>query len=267
MYIGRCLTGLLALGFLAGCGAPDEVYKRETFELDSPYQFFTTVSVELACESARRALLGQGYIIDSADAGSVKGKKAFLASMDESAVLEMNVVCIPRGEGATIFANAVQALYSVKKSAQSASVGVPVLGSISVPLAGSKDSLVKVGDATVSDKEFYQRFFAVVEYYVEQVTGTQPPNLPPPEGLIVPPISTPKPLEASPPAASGPESPPPAPAPESQPAAPETVTGGGEPPQTPAEGQQPAPTTPAAPGEEREPDLKPKPLLRRPITI
>jgi hypothetical protein len=196
---------------LGGCGGPDEAYKRETFEVDSPYQLLTTLPQDAACESARRALLGQGYIIDSADAGAVKARKAFRASGDESTVLEMNVVCVARAEDSTIFANAVESTYTVKKNAQSASVGVPVLGSISLPLAGSSDSLVKIGDATVNDKEFYQRFFTVVEYYLEQVAANResqaqtpaPPERPPappasPQaGPEVPPMES-QPVEQSP---------------------------------------------------------------------
>jgi hypothetical protein len=76
-------------------------------------------------------------------------------------VLEVHIACLPRGQGATIFANAVESRYTVKKSAQSASLGVPVLGSISVPLTGSSDSLDKIGDATVEDKDFYHRFLGL----------------------------------------------------------------------------------------------------------
>jgi len=167
--IRRLLPVLLVL---AGCqNQTAHVYTRETFELDSPYQLFTLEPPAVACESARRALLGQGYIIETASGEQVIGQKAFRASADETTMLRMNIVCTERGEGATVFANAVETLYAVKRTAQSASVGVPVIGSISLPLTGSTDSLVKVGDATVEDKAFYQRFFAVVDYYLEQVSA------------------------------------------------------------------------------------------------
>jgi hypothetical protein len=168
----RCflLVGLTCLG---GCGSP-EVYKQETFPLDSPFQLSTEVPAGVACEGARRALLGEGYVIDSANSGAVKGRKAFRGSGDETTVLEMNVVCIDRGAASTVFANAVQTIYTVKKSAQSASVGVSVLGSLSLPLRSSSDSMVKVGDATVNDKAFYQRFFVVVQHYLTQLAEGRP---------------------------------------------------------------------------------------------
>jgi hypothetical protein len=240
---------VLCVLILGGCGGPDEVYKRETFEVDSPYQLLTTLPQDSACESARRALLGQGYIIDSADAGAVKGRKAFRVSGDESTVLEMNVVCVARGEASTIFANAVESVYTVKKSAQSASVGVPVIGSISVPLSGSSDSLVKIGDATVNDKEFYQRFFTVIEYYLEQVaaTGTsdhrESPDVPAsPSG----PSTTPR---------TGSE----APAAEVQPAEPPAPT---SPPLS-----APAPAPESAPSSTPPDALPVRPSSRRPLSI
>lgn len=197
---------LAGLVILVGCGGPDKVYERENFELDSPYQWFTGLPVDLACEGARRALLGQGYIIEEAVPESVRGKKSFRNAGDESIVLEMTVVCTPRGNGATLFANAVQSLYRVKKNSQSASVGVPLLGSISVPIQGSSDSMVKAGDDTVNDKGFYQRFFAVVEYYLEEVAATRQIGAQSALGTSEPPaapateIATPGPVLTAPPA-------------------------------------------------------------------
>lgn len=173
---GGLFTGLRAmallggLGALAGCGGSNEaIYRRETFEVDSPYQHPSQLGFAQACEGSRRALLGQGYIIDTIEPGAVKGKKAFRAAESSSTFLEMNIVCLRREQGAMIFANAVQTTYEVKKNLQAASVGVPALGTLSVPVSGSTDSMVKVGDETITDKQFYQRFFLVVDHYLDQV--------------------------------------------------------------------------------------------------
>jgi hypothetical protein len=238
------LGGLVLLG---GCGGSAEVYKRETFSLDSPFQLATEVPAAVACEGARRALLGQGYVIDSANAGTVKGKKAFRGSGDETTVLELNVVCIDRGAASTVFANAIETIYSVKKSAQSASVGVSILGSVSVPLPGSSDSMVKVGDATVDDKAFYQRFFAVVQYYLAQLPPA--PKPPAPKPFAEP--QSPKP--AAPPAATPPAAGPnplppaggPAPPPPSHVPAPPSPA-----PAQPAPASKPQPASPQAPSSE-----------------
>jgi Uncharacterized protein conserved in bacteria (DUF2242) len=226
----RCfwLLGLVCFG---GCGSP-EIYKQETFPIDSPFQLPTTVPAGVACEGARRALLGEGYVIDSANAGAVKGRKAFRGSGDQTTVLEMNVVCTDRGAASTVFANAVQTIYTVKKSAQSASVGVSVLGSVSLPFLSSSDSMVKVGDATVNDKAFYQRFFVVVQHYLAQIAEGRPPG--------------PKPSAPGP--STGPQAPNPSAAPAATPPAvhPGAAAPAGQPAPGPTPPALPAPEVPAS---------------------
>jgi hypothetical protein len=71
----------------------------------------------------------------------------------------------------TAFVNAVQERYALKKASTSASVGLPV-GSFSIPLSSSDDSLVRVGSETIPAGSFYDRFFALVQRYVrEQACG------------------------------------------------------------------------------------------------
>jgi hypothetical protein len=53
----------------------------------------------------------------------------------------------------------------------SASVGVSPLGSISLPLASSTDSLVKVGSETIPPGRFYDRFFDLVEQFLAEQKG------------------------------------------------------------------------------------------------
>jgi hypothetical protein len=65
----------------------------------------------------------------------------------------------------------VQERYALKKASTSASVGLPV-GSFSIPLSSSDDSLVRVGSETIPAGSFYDRFFALVQRYVrEQACG------------------------------------------------------------------------------------------------
>jgi hypothetical protein len=45
-------------------------------------------------------------------------------------------------------------------------VGVGALGSLSVPIGSSDDSLVRVASNTVRDADFYKRFFDRVKFYV-----------------------------------------------------------------------------------------------------
>ena len=164
---------------IAGCGGLPRatepsiaVYTRETFEPDSQYARRFPTSPAATCEAVRRALLSQGYVIGIASADRIGGRKNFQPQRDAHLQLEFNVTCAgegPSGQGPSIvFASAIEDRYALKKAAgQSASVGVGPLGSVSLPLGSSDDSLVKVGSATVPAGEFYDRFFRLVEYYLD----------------------------------------------------------------------------------------------------
>ena len=151
----------LWLLLLAAC-SNQAVYTGESFAEDSPFKRRFNGDAVLACESARRSLLGQGYLIESASGEAVKGRKASRSEDVQNTFLEVNVVCLPDNTGSTLFASAQVSEYALKKSSSAASVGVSALGSISLPIGQSADSLVKVREETIDDKDFYQRFFAAV---------------------------------------------------------------------------------------------------------
>ncbi len=76
--------------------------------------------------------------------------------------LNISLVCLPTPAGAVLYANALQTRYELKTSTTSAGVSVAGMGSISLPWMSDKDSLVKVGEETVADPEFYRRLFALI---------------------------------------------------------------------------------------------------------
>jgi hypothetical protein len=85
--------------------------------------------------------------------------------------ISFNVVCADDGKGknhSTIFANALQDRYALKKVNNSASLGVGVLGSVSMPIGSTDDSMVKVASETVSAPKFYERYFALVDVFLPQ---------------------------------------------------------------------------------------------------
>lgn len=193
----RCLMLAVSAALLAaGCsGLPRAtepgiaVYTREKFEPDSQYTRRFPTAPAATCEAVRRALLSQGYVISTASAERVGGRKNFQPQRDAHLQLEFNVTCAGEGgvaQGPSIvFASAIEDRYALKKAAgQSASLGVGPLGSVSVPLGTSDDSLVKVGSATVPAGEFYDRFFKLVDYYLdtdsEPADGKAPPAPAPP---------------------------------------------------------------------------------------
>jgi hypothetical protein len=124
---------------------------------------------EQTCEAARRALLSQGYVLGASGATTVTARKSFQPEPESHLELEFRVVCAPaRSEGrpAIAFLSAQQERFALKKNNNSASVGVGVIGSVSLPLPASTDSLVKVGSETISNEKFYERFFELVQRYL-----------------------------------------------------------------------------------------------------
>ena len=65
----------------------------------------------------------------------------------------------------------------IKKINNSASLGVGAIGSLSLPVSATEDTLVKVGSETVSDPRFYELFFQLFDRYVPVASKTAPsPN-------------------------------------------------------------------------------------------
>jgi len=76
----------------------------------------------------------------------------------------MTVICLPDPNGgSTLYANGLRSTYELKKSATPASIGVSVIGSVSLPIGQNVDSMVKTSDETITDRGFYQKLFNAVE--------------------------------------------------------------------------------------------------------
>jgi hypothetical protein len=159
----------LLLAAVAGCSKDKPMYEHENFDDSGTFSRNYPVTDVASCEAARRALLSQGYIITSSDPKLVSGHKSFQQTGDTHMEISFNVVCADDGSAghhATMFANALQDRYALKKTNNSASLGVGVLGSVSMPIGSSDDSMVKVASETVTAQKFYERFFTLVEQFL-----------------------------------------------------------------------------------------------------
>lgn len=174
-----CMGGAMVLALaLAGCGTEARkaasVYQNEHFKPDETFSRLFDANAAATCEAARLALLSQGYVINTANKDVVTGNKRFQPDGDMHIEINFTVTCAPDAREtklSTVFVNAVQERYALKKASTSASVGLPV-GSLSIPLSSSDDSLVRVGSETIPAGNFYDRFFALVQRYVrEQACG------------------------------------------------------------------------------------------------
>ena len=191
----RSALAALTLLALAGCStssgsaaAKSRVYLDEAFSSTETFSRVFPATTGGTCEAARRALMSQGYLIGSGDrADSVTGRKSFQPQPEVHVQIEFHIVCVPEVRAAALsasdapanagepadrpstiaFVSAVQDRYSLKKSSSSASLGVSAIGSVSLPLSSNDDSLVKVASETIPAGEFYDRFFQLVERYLE----------------------------------------------------------------------------------------------------
>lgn len=157
---------------------PSPVYQNERFQPDETFSRLFDAKVSSTCEAARRALLSQGYVITRAEAGMVNGSKRFQPEGEVHVEITFSVVCVPEGRSgglATAYVSAQQDRYTVKKStAATSSIGVSAIGSISVPLSSTQDSLVKVASETIPAGEFYDRFFALMQRLLGEAANETP---------------------------------------------------------------------------------------------
>ena len=273
----------LVLVAAAGCSSKKAtIYEHENFADSGTFSRNYPVTDARSCEAARRALLSQGYIITSSDPKLVSGHKSFQQTGETHMEISFSVVCTDDGSEehhATVFANALQDRYALKKTNNSASLGVGVLGSVSMPIGSSDDSMVKVASETVSSARFYERFFTLVELFLPpeakkaaHITEKPKTDLGVPEAKAAPaPAAAPEPAPAPAPVAEPAPSAEPAPAatPAPAPAVTEPVAPAPEAAPSPAaQGEAPAASTetitPPTPPSDMPPPTEPIPAM--PVT-
>lgn len=161
-----CISSLLLVLGLSACSSVKPLYSEEHFNDASTFSKTFLTSGELTCGAMQRTLLSQGYILDGSSTKLiVNGTKKFQPDNDHHIEITFHIVCTPNqaDTSATAYVNAVQDTYVLKKTNNNASVGVSVLGTLSMPIGQSDDSLVHVASETIRSKDFYERFFTAVE--------------------------------------------------------------------------------------------------------
>ena len=158
----------LVSAMLVGAGCGDRpVYRDEAFKEDSPFRRNLTVTAQKACDAAQLAMLSQAYRISMNEATEIRGQKDFQPGDDTNVTIDLDVICKDVAAGSIIFANAIQTKYELKKSSKTTSVGIPSVGSVSLPWGKTAENLVKVGGETIADENYYARFFALVKNILE----------------------------------------------------------------------------------------------------
>lgn len=162
-----CASALL----LAGCvGTTTKTFGvQENFGSVTTYSRLFDATPAQTCEASRRALLSQGYVISSNATDMVEGNKSFQPEPESHLQMVVRVVCVPEANEGKVslgFVTATQDTYALRKTNNSASLGVGAIGSVSLPFSSSSESLVKVGSETISTDTFYESFFDLVKRYL-----------------------------------------------------------------------------------------------------
>lgn len=163
-------SGLAVSALLAGCsGLSKPMAPQEQFAAAETHSRLLDASPAQACEAGRRALLSQGYIVNTTSAELVEGKKHFQPEAESHMEMVIRVVCVPEsgdGQVSIAFVTALQERYSLKKANSSASLGLSAIGSLSLPFMAGNDSMVKVGGETIEANQFYDSFFDLLKQYL-----------------------------------------------------------------------------------------------------
>ncbi|TXD54791.1 DUF2242 domain-containing protein [Ralstonia sp. TCR112] len=254
-----CAAASIAAALAACSSAPTPLYQQEQFDAAaSPYARTFHAKSDATCEAARRALLSQGYVASSPRPDTIDGSKNFQPSNDSHVVISFHVVCAEAnadGTSSTAYVNAVQDRYTLKKTSTSASVGLSILGSVSLPIGSGDDSMVKVASETIPAGVFYERYFNLVDHFLKvdparkdhkvakaaekEHVAPLPEPAPTPQG---------EPMKMTTPVVPTPAAPPvPVAAPASAPAAPAAAPAPKAPAEAASRHAAPAATTPPAP--------------------
>ncbi len=166
---GYCVL-LLAAGLLAGAGCASHKHDlaRDSIKSDAPFSKTFSGSGEMVCWSVKRALLSQGYMLDQRnDSGVLTGTRDFQPQPKLNVTVRLQASCADNKDGTSIvFATAIREDSRLQKMKQSTSVGIGP-ATLTMP-SGSAQVLGVVRRETLQDPGFYERFFSLVQGFVEQ---------------------------------------------------------------------------------------------------
>jgi hypothetical protein len=161
---------LLTAALLAGCAssAKREAAAHGPFSGVAPYSKTVVGSGDAVCWSVKRALLGQGYMLDrSSEPGVLTGTRDYQPSEKVNVTVRLQATCADNRDGTSIvFATAEREESKLQKMKQTTSAGIGP-ATITMP-AGSAKVLGIIKRETISDPKFYNSFFALVDGYVVQ---------------------------------------------------------------------------------------------------
>jgi uncharacterized protein DUF2242 len=164
--LARLLSLLAVAMAVAGCASKHDT--RGPFVGSAPFSKTIPGSGDAVCWSVKRALLGQGYMLErSSESGVLTGTKDYQPKEKLNITVHLQTSCADNRNGTSIvFVTADREVSKLQRMKQSTSAGIGP-ATITLP-AGSAKVLGVVSRETIDDPNFYNSFFALVEGFVAQ---------------------------------------------------------------------------------------------------
>src|SRR3984885_4723270 len=149
-----------------GCAAKRDT--RGPFVRSAPFSKTVPGSGDSVCWSVKRALLGQGYMLErSSESGVLTGTRDAQPEDKINVTVRLQTSCADNRNGTSIvFVTAEREVSKLQKMKQSPSAGIG-RATITIP-AGRATVPGVVRRETIEDPNFYNSFFALVEGFVAQ---------------------------------------------------------------------------------------------------
>lgn len=162
----RRLVLLAVAAAAAGCASKHDT--RGPFVGSAPFSKTIPGSGDTVCWSVKRALLGQGYMLErSSESGVLTGTRDSQPEEKVNVTVRLQTTCADNRNGTSIvFVTAEREVSKLQKMKQSTSAGIGP-ATITMP-AGSAKVLGVVRRETIEDPNFYNSFFALVQGFVAQ---------------------------------------------------------------------------------------------------
>jgi Uncharacterized protein conserved in bacteria (DUF2242) len=162
------LVGMLTVAAgVVGCASNHDI-ARGPFTASAPFSRTIAGSGDAVCWSVKRALLGQGYMLErSSEPGVLTGTRDYQPEEKLNITVHLQTSCADNRDGTSIvFVTADREESRVQKMKQSTSAGIGP-ATITMP-SGSAKVLGVVRRETIQDPNFYNSFFVLVQGYVAQ---------------------------------------------------------------------------------------------------
>jgi len=169
MHALRAPALLLAIAVVSGgCASGKHDRDKGPFTVAAPFSKTITGSGDAVCWSVKRALLSQGYMLDRpGESGVLTGSLDSQPKPKLNVTIHLQATCADNRDGTSIvFATASREESTLQKMKQTTSAGIGP-ATLTMP-AGSAKVLGVVRRETISDPNFYNSFFSLVERFVAQ---------------------------------------------------------------------------------------------------